>query len=564
MLEFNLGLSALQASQQMLTIIGQNIANANTPGYHAEVGDLTEQAPTQVGNLSVGSGVDVATVQRLQSAILDSAVAQNSSVSSSLTAQLNSLQQVQSLVSAGTGSTIPDLTQAFFDQIQQLTANPGDSTARQQVLAAASALTQQLNSTASGLNGLSSGLTGQIGQIVTQINGLTQQIGALNGQIGQQEALGQTPNTLLDQRDEAIQQLASLANIQTVDQGNGETNVLLAGMTVVSGSSAVSLSTSVDPSGATVVMGNPAQTAVNVSGGSLGGMLQIQHQALPQIQQQLNQFTRALEQNVDEIQATGIGLAGPQSIVSGTRGVSDPTIPLGQAGLAFPPHQGSLDVTMTNLSTGQSTTTQVAIDPATQSLDDLATALNQVPDLQALVNSQDGTIQLLAQSGYGISFISQNSGALADTAGILPALGLNTFFDGANAADVAINPALQSNPQLLAAGTTSQPGDSSNLQRLVSLGNQPVLGGGSQTFTQFATEFIGQIGSQVQQLTDQQTSTNAIGQQLQAQQQAVSGVDPNQQLVRLLQYQNSFQMASQYISAVNQAMDSLLQLIPVY
>ena len=34
MLQFAIGVSALQASQRALDVTGNNIANANTPGYH--------------------------------------------------------------------------------------------------------------------------------------------------------------------------------------------------------------------------------------------------------------------------------------------------------------------------------------------------------------------------------------------------------------------------------------------------------------------------------------------------------------------------------------------------
>ena len=659
MLDLNIGLSALQASQTAMDLIGQNIANAGTPGYNLETPTLTEQAPSEVNGISIGGGVDVATVQRLQNSLLDDAVAQNTSTTGSLNSQLSALQQVQSLIAPAQGETIPDLTQAFFDQVQQLTTQPNDVTQRTEVLASATALVRQLNAVSQGIASLSSGLTTQIGQTVSQINGLTSQIAGLNGQIAQQEALGQTPNSLLDQRDELIQQMAGLTNLQTVDQGHGVTNVLIGGMLVVAGNNATALQTSVGANGVSIETAATAPTPVTVAGGSLGGMLQVQSQVLPAYQESLNQFTQALVQQVNEVQATGVGLSGPQSFIAGTNGVSSVTVPLAQANLAFPPQTGSLYVTVTNQATGQSTMTQVNINPATESLQDVAASLSQVPNLQGLVNSQNGTLQVLAQPGYAVSFTSQtpatpasssitgttgpqiggaytgtadgsltftvvgsgtvgsasnltlqvqdqsgntlaslnigqgytagtalqlgngmtvqlaagtaNAGdtftaltvAQPDTAGILSALGLNTFFSGNNAANVAVNPALLNDPTKLAASTTGQPGDASNLQSLAALANQSLSGLGNQTLSQFGTNLVGQVGTQVEQLTDAQTSQNALGQQLEAQQQSVSGVDSNEQLVQLLQFQRSYQMASEYISSINQALSSLMNVIPV-
>ena len=39
------GLSALRVSQQLLQLTGQNIANANTPGYHRQIAELIDSLP---------------------------------------------------------------------------------------------------------------------------------------------------------------------------------------------------------------------------------------------------------------------------------------------------------------------------------------------------------------------------------------------------------------------------------------------------------------------------------------------------------------------------------------
>ena len=57
------------------------------------------------------------------------------------------------------------------------------------------------------------------------------------------------------------------------------------------------------------------------------------------------------------------------------------------------------------------------------------------------------------------------------------------------------------------------------------------------------------------------TDPEALGQQLAARQQSVSGVDTNQELVNLLSSQQAFQLASKYISVVNVALDSLLRIL---
>ncbi len=148
-----------------------------------------------------------------------------------------------------------------------------------------------------------------------------------------------------------------------------------------------------------------------------------------------------------------------------------------------------------------------------------------------------------------------------DTGGLLTSLGLGTFFQGSSAADISVRNDLTSDPTRLAGSRTGEPGDASNLDRLVALRDQATLAGGSQTFRQFYASIIGDVGSQVSNLGNLQTSQAALEQQLTKQQQSVSGVDPNEELTHLLNSQHAFETASKYISVVNSTLDSLLNIL---
>ena len=86
---------------------------------------------------------------------------------------------------------------------------------------------------------------------------------------------------------------------------------------------------------------------LNVTGGQAAGLLQVRNGDLPQIPSQLDTLTQALVQGVDEAQATGIGLTGPLTSVSGSRGVSDPTVPLQPGRPRLPPTAGTLAISVT-------------------------------------------------------------------------------------------------------------------------------------------------------------------------------------------------------------------------
>jgi flagellar hook-associated protein 1 len=647
MSDLSIGLSALKASQLALDTIGENISNANTPGYHQQVVNLTNAQPTEQLGLMVGSGVDVASISQLHSDFLDGEINSQSSQSSATDAQLQALQQVQSYLSSGTGS-VQSLMDAFFNQLGQLTSTPDDLSERQVALGSAQALTGAFNSVAGSLDQLSAGLKTQATQTVDQINALTPQIAALNSRIAQATAAGANPNDLIDQRDQLVSQLAALAGIQTVKQGSGQINVMVGGALVVGDSQATRLTVSANQANQLSLQVAGSKQGLTVSGGTLGGILQSFNQDVPHYLGRINQLAASLISRFNEVHATGLGLSGPMAQLTSTQAVMKASAPLASSGLAFSPQAGTLFVSVTDLATGNRTQTEVSIDPSKQSLQDVATALSAVPHLQALVNSQTGTMSILAQRGFAFDFAGQlptspDSSAVSgtttatlggaytgskndeltfqvqgtgtvgvtsnltlkvtdgvgnqiaslnigqgyepgsalqlgdgvtvrlasgtanngdefktqvvsqpDTANILSALGLNAFFTGSTASSIGVQPALLNDPSQLAVSATGQPGDSTNLQKLVNLSNQPMLANGTQTLDQFGGALIGDIGLQVQTLTQQQGDQQTLAQSLQTQQQSISGVDPNQELVQLVQYQQSYQLASHYINVVNQ------------
>jgi flagellar hook-associated protein 1 FlgK len=169
-------------------------------------------------------------------------------------------------------------------------------------------------------------------------------------------------------------------------------------------------------------------------------------------------------------------------------------------------------------------------------------------------------LNLAAGTGNAGDAFTVNVAANPDSANLLTALGLNTFFVGSSAGDLAVNPDIVNDPLQLALGTSGQAGDSSNLAKLSALQTEPVLANQTQTLQQYLENIIGSVGTQANDVQTNSTAYAALGQQLNQQQQSVSGVDPNEALMQLVQYQRSYQMSAQFISAVNQTMQSLFNI----
>ncbi|HVJ66810.1 MAG TPA: flagellar basal body rod C-terminal domain-containing protein, partial [Caulifigura sp.] len=116
-------------------------------------------------------------------------------------------------------------------------------------------------------------------------------------------------------------------------------------------------------------------------------------------------------------------------------------------------------------------------------------------------------------------------------------------------------------PAQLAAGQSTRAGDNANATAFASLANSLSTNGGTLTFLESLAQMTADAGSQVQTIDREMTQLDSIKVDLTGQQQAISGVDPNEELVKLLEYQRMFQSASKYISTVNSALDDLFGIL---
>ncbi len=651
----NIGLSGLQVNQRLLDLTGQNISNADTPSYHRQVANLAELAPNANEAFAVGSGVEITGLSRAVNQALERAIVGNTSNASGASEQLDGLDQLQSYLATGSG-TLHDSLSNLFTQLSALSTKPDDVVQRQVTLAAANDVTTQLNQTIDNIDTMGTGLRDQATSQANAINALTAQIADLNQKIHDGNVAGADVNGLLDLRDQSLASLADLTNVQTLQQPYGQISIFTNGIALVLGNQAAKLSTAAGDNGDIIIQSSNSLQPVAVTGGRLGATLALFNAVLPGVRGQVNTFATALATQFDEIHATGLGLGGPMTFLASQRTLTNVNQPLASAKLGFPPQAGNLYITVTNQATGQKTLHKLAIDPKTQSLSNIATAISAIPNLQAVVDPQAGSLTIMAANGYGFEFTGNvstspdtqaitgsvaptisgrytgsaddtltfrftgtgtigatpglmlearnGSGALVaslnvgqgyepgsdlpavlgikakiplgtvnsgdqftltvaadpDSAHLLSALGLNTFFVGSNANSLTVNPGLAADPTQLALSATGQPGDGANLARLINLQTQPTMSGGTQTLQQYLEGIIGSIGSQASATQTDKSAYDSLGQQLNTQLQGISGVDPNQELMNLVNYQRAYQMSAQFISTVNQTFDSLLKI----
>lgn len=558
---YAIGTSAISTAQRALELIGQNVANATTPNYH--------RVNPQLVSRNTGpdvTGVEIGSITRYTAPPVRTAILTGNGDQGRYSAMLDVNRQVETALATGQGG-IGDKLENFFNQVEELTARPDSLASRRTILTAASDLAGQFNSTAGDIDRLRADIGSKIGSTVDEVNTLASRIADLNSRILTKENRGLSANDLRDQRDTALDQLSQLIDVKIVETPTGDINVISGDAAVVVGEYANKFTVSQNANNDIVITDSSSTTTRTFRSGSLAGYVQAFNTDIPALRTRLDTVASQLIQKANQVQATGLG-STPITSLSGTNQASSATAPLSTAGLPFPVQAGTLTVSVTNNNVAPATRTNTAItiDPTTQSLTDIATALSAVPGLTATVNATSNTLDIQAQAGFSFDFagrdsIPAGSGAVAnsDTSGLLVALGVNGLFVGTDAAGMRVNPTVTADPTLLAASRTGQPGDATNLERLGAL--RDVAAVGPRTFTQDFADMAATVGSGINSLSDLQTTQASALRELSDQEQSVTGVDTNEELIKLLAFQRMIQGASKFLSVVNTSMDALFNII---
>jgi flagellar hook-associated protein 1 FlgK len=555
--------NSLRATDIALQVVGQNISNANTPGYLREEVVLQPAATQQLGNLILGMGVEVGGVvqkvdkflqERLRSAVSDS--------SNTDTVQQNYSQLEETVNALSNSSDLSTSMNDFFNSISEILNQPADITARKQAVLNGQALTQNITQMSQQVDGLRSDANDQIRNMAGDINNLTEQISQLNAKIATLQ--GSTNSTsdavgLTDQREEALESLAKLINIQSVEQPNGSVTVYCGNTYLVSGDTSrpvdvVSVSDKGFSSAEIHIADNDEK--LDPTSGELKGLIDSRDKVLGGFQDQLNDFAQTLAFEFNKIYSSGQGLNGYSTLTS-TNGVDDAAKALNDAGLPFTPQNGSFQVLVTNNGVTNPTTIQIDLNGLGHetTLEDLNNALNNVNGIQSQILT-GGKLKIDSTS-------SDNEIAFADdTSGVLAALGLNVFFTGTSANNIGVSAAVTADPGKFAAsqGGFGADADTDNAAIMAKFVGQPL---DSHNGESIGAIYDGIVANVAQGSAAAQTSANgaqAFESSLRSQQTAISGVNLDDEAVNMITYQRSFQASAKYIATISDLLNTLVQL----
>jgi flagellar hook-associated protein 1 FlgK len=554
----SVGAQNLITAQVAQATVGNNAANVATPGYSKRRVSLVENAPIISGSHVLGMGVVSAGIDRLRDTLLDSQFRLDSQDLAFAKTQAGLLDQVGAMLSpadaSSLGATLNGLWAAFGD----LQARPEDGAVRRTLLSEAQQFVYATKLVQGKLEALSRDTFERIGDRAAEINDSATRLADLNRSIKGRP----TDPSLADERDRLVDRLSQVIGVRATVRDDGTVQVVVdgTGILLVDGVRAATITASGTAIGGTVSL-TVDGAAVTQAGGEIGALLRVRNSSadgIPYALSTLDTLARGIISEVNRVHASGAGLTLANAF-TGSITVTDPTATLATAGLAFPPTAGSLSLGVFDAAGALVSTSSVAVDPATMSLNALATALDALPNVTASVSS--GRLVVSATNpAHRLAFGS-------DTSGSLVALGVNGFFTGTDAKTIGLDATIVADPSLVAAAQADlvagrvSPGDGRNAGALAAIGQSRILSGGTETPAAFLGGFGGSVGAATRAAQTRSDTLEQVIQAVEAQRQSVSGVNLDEELADMVRFQHAFEASGKFVKTIDEMIRAVLSLV---
>ncbi|WP_166830357.1 flagellar hook-associated protein FlgK [Thalassoroseus pseudoceratinae] len=552
---------SLEVFSAGVQVTGENIANSGTPGYIREEIALETGGSYSNGNLLFGIGVLGQGVQQQIDLYLEGRLYSASTDAAAADARQEIYKQLEVELRELGDSDLSTSLSEFQQSLANLADEPESDSLRSIAVQQGQELANDILDLRARVDQLQQDQTGRIGSLVEEANGLIDEIARLNPRIAGLEAASNFSSDAGGERSQRYAAMSRLAEIVpvrfrenpsgTVDVYSGSNYLLLTGSTQHLEVTRTSENGTVTSS----VVVSVTQADVSRSGGEIRGLIEGRDDILGGFVEQLDQFASGLISEFNRLHASGEGTAAFSTLTS-LNEVSDTSAALNVVDLPTTPEHGEFEVKIQNELTGLVETTTIPIDldgiGADTSLDDLQATLDAIPNLSATVTPR-GQLQLDAASGYTFSFANDSSGVLAG-------LGLNTFFTGADSSSIGVNAAIVQNADLLATGQGGGPSDGRNASRLAEFLDGPVEGFNGRTLTEFYESVVTDVA---QSAASEETLSQGLAtyrDSLQSQRDQFSGVSLDEEALKLIEFQHSYQAAARIISTVDELMQVMLNL----
>ena len=544
----------LLAQQLAIEVTGQNIANVETEGYSRQ--DVTFEANTprhaiKYGSMhQIGTGVRVAGIERAHDQFLFEQIMDEGDLTGSTEVKKEIFEQLEVLFNEGSGRSLNDALSSFFASVHDLATNARGLSERADLVSKAEHLASTFNQTGKQLFTIQRNIDATIETEVAEINSLTTQIGKLNESIHANEPASQyKANDLRDNRDRLVKELSKKIDIQLIEESDNQISLTLKdGTALVLKDRVFKLSTSLNGDNdsfkdVNIEYGSGLKNITStITGGELHGYLDMRDTEVKSALGKMNILSASFIQEFNGIHRAGFGIDR-------------------SSGLDF---FSPLDVTVDHDvdNTGTAVVSMTNASPTTVSVDEFEIAFtgsNAFTLNNLTTNASSGTFTFTTGSTFNIK-----DGFAVTISGTAIAGDKVTFSVSEGAASkMSVSSTITANTKKIAAGTTTN-GDGANALLMASLQNELVFnsvtlssGSGSYTFDEYYNAVVSTIG--IESFSAQATlrQQEGIMLQLNSRRESISGVSIDEEMIKMIKFQQAYNASARMISVVDEMLDTL-------
>lgn len=577
--------SGLSATSVQISVTSSNISNADTTGYTTKTANQSSSVTNGVGTGVTVTGI-TSTVDKLLLKSLISATSELGSADTTNT-YLTSLEKLYGSTSStdgsSTGTSLANSIATLESALSSLASTPSSASLQSNVVSALDDVASQLRETSSGIQKLRGDADQEISSSIDDVNADLEQIADLNAAIKQTAAAGQSTADLEDQRNTALQDVASKMNISYFTASNGDLQIYTTSGQALVDSTAHTISYTAaanvtasttytagsSSSGFSAITVNGVDITSQISGGDIGALITLRDKTLPDAQSQLDQLAQQLASAMNSVSNGASSVPAPTSL-TGTTAVTGSTAlsATGTVRIAATDQSGNLvsygDLDLSSYST----------------VGDLVTAINGISGLSASVDS-DGHLSITATgSGNGVAINEMTSSVGSSGEGFPEYFGLNDLVTGTSASNIAVNSKILSGTNELQLATLDSSSSPTVGSTVLSSGSATVVNAfydaltESRTFSStgglaattgsladYASAVVSDVASKSSQAstnyTAKETAQSTYAESLSSQ----SGVNLDEESAKLSTLQNKYSAASALIQAINSMYSALLSAV---
>ncbi|GGI19417.1 flagellar hook-associated protein FlgK [Bradyrhizobium guangdongense] len=578
----SIAFSGLSSTSVQISVTSSNISNADTTGYTKKTANQSSSVTNGVGTGVTVTGI-TSTVDKL---LLKSLVSADSDLGAADTTNtyLTSLEKLygstSSTSSSSTGTSLANSIASLESALSSLASTPSSASLQSNVVSALDDVTSQLRETSSGIQKLRSNADQDIASSIDDVNTDLQNISDLNAEIKQTAAAGQSTADLEDQRNTALQDVASKMNVSYYTASNGDLQVYTTTGQALVDSSAHKISyaaaANVSPSttytagssssGFSAISVNGVDITSQITGGDIGALVTLRDKTLPAAQSQLDQLASQLASAVNTVSNSASSVPAPTSL-TGTTSVTSGTAlsATGTVRLAVTDQSGNLvsygDLDLSSYST----------------VGDLVTAINGISGMSASIDANGHLSISATASGNGIAINEMTSSVGSSNEGFSSYFGLNDLMTGTSASDIAVDSSiltgtkglqlatLNSSSSLTAGNSVLTSGSATTVNALYSaltasrtFSSTGGLAATTGSFADYASTIVADVASKSSQASTNYTAKETAQSTYASSLSSQSGVNLDEESANLSTLQNQYSAASALISAINTMYSALI------